>query len=392
MCIPSCGKDLTATASILYTTKGIDQPTSSSEVLQEQAEQATGNKTRKIATTIDISQHFASGTENCRRSIDIDLVPGEPFCSDSSDNKQQSQTRNLSATTGAAAARSNTIGKDAEKTDQMSSQCSHQAGTTHPMSGRSERESEEQQDDRNSPTCELPSYDVLTNPNEQLLTRKKQACNSKSEDKRSRHEIVGSHRTPVLHGYRNEEEWIIRHDPEARTLLIADSNMRRAQNLSAGWDTHVFPCAHLSDVPQLLYSTMRPRTAELKTVFVQVGINDRNRLPPTCIVDDMIRATRVLHVDLVYVGVSASFELPPGVRRNIDEMNQLLKSRCQFIVSPLPSDCVRIVAGDRQHIHHDSSTVDAIVAAICDFEKKMIESCEKKSRAGVYGYTQVKTI
>ena len=350
--------------------QGVDDLMPSTVTLQERNDHVADGE---APTTISMDPQANSSKDERRCLLDLNFDAGESSDIDMPTEKQLEQTQHISSMTSEKETESLTTAvephsKSAAAVNELvqvvASVCSS------PSCSDVESEREERY-----PPNKLSSNSPSRNDNKKPASR----LNLKEEISRHRMVSRGS-RTPVVHDYRHKEDWSIHLDPTAESLLVADSNMRRAHNLPSHWDAHVFPGAYLRDVPRLLFSMAKPRISALRRIFVQVGINDRDHLPAMSVVDDMIRAARVLHVDLAYVGVSTSLELPTCLRRNVCEMNQLLRSHCRFFVSPIPSEYVRVVAGDRQHIHHDEKTIDAIVAGICDFEKRMIRACEEARR------------
>ena len=146
------------------------------------------------------------------------------------------------------------------------------------------------------------------------------------------------------------------------TLIIADSNLRRAGNLRSEMELHVFPGSKLHHITRILNSAVI--NSNVKNILIAVGINNKSSNPYTCSADltNIVDVCKNLNRTCHFLGVSHR-DLPVRERINIDELNQMASKLLKTgYIPPLSTQQVVISAGDRRHrIHHDDNTVSKII-------------------------------
>jgi hypothetical protein len=162
-------------------------------------------------------------------------------------------------------------------------------------------------------------------------------------------------------------EWRVDILPRVDTIVLADSNMRAAEGLPAGWQLVVLPGAKFRHVIEAIEKGCRSDHRQVETAYLQVGVNhrdDKGLAEPEF--KETLRQVRRIARTVRYVGMSHDERLPGRVQDNIRRINRAWKDLADGYVRPLDVQDVRI---DDSHfgVHHDKDTVAKVVRSIVDY-------------------------
>ena len=175
--------------------------------------------------------------------------------------------------------------------------------------------------------------------------------------------------------YRGEkDQWKIQPAENTKSIIIGDSNLRHVSGVPDGWEVHFLSGAHFQHVARAVESIPQEPAGKY-TIFIQAGINHRNRYDATTKkdIEDLVMALnmnqgirRSLHV-----GVSVSKSLSSDQKDNIRKINDefvhcLQEENC---IQPLQPDDVNISRTDTVFgIHHTAATTDKILGTLFELD------------------------
>jgi hypothetical protein len=170
----------------------------------------------------------------------------------------------------------------------------------------------------------------------------------------------------------NKDDWTIEPSGDKSFLLLADSNMRHAPTVPAEWEIHCLPGARLRHVAGAI-SRLQARSSV--TVGIQVGINHRGdtteRIDGEIALLEQALNEEPTVRDVIIVGVSTPLSLTPEARDRIGYLNEAMLSSFgqDLCVPPLPEGELRIKPKDVFGIHHQDSSIQAILDTVVAFTK-----------------------
>lgn len=189
---------------------------------------------------------------------------------------------------------------------------------------------------------------------------------------------VTAHRQPPLpvgthevHGNRRDGPWSLCVEADTRRLIIGDSNLRHLNRLPAGWGVHAYPGATCGDILGLLESMVEVPHSKLRRIYVQVGINHRDReWPPTECIRAVVEEGHRRGIDVALVGVSVPAGLSARQRRNLENFNNAacIEAAGRYVAPLNPAD-VHVTDADRCGIHYDLGTVQRIFRSVAEYDE-----------------------
>lgn len=153
----------------------------------------------------------------------------------------------------------------------------------------------------------------------------------------------------------------------AKTVIIADSNMREAESNDPTVDIQVYPGANLNHVAAMLRLAKFPPS--VKEVVIAAGINNRDwsskGIQSSLSMVHSALARTQLSGHFVGVSISETAGLTTEQISNIKLLNDTARSRFkQNYIPALEPNLVQIREGDFYNIHHTKTTLDLIVQSI----------------------------
>lgn len=188
--------------------------------------------------------------------------------------------------------------------------------------------------------------------------------------------LTNSTGIPTIHPAGNavqKANWTVSMRPGAETLVLADSNFRRMQDIPDDWDVHVYPGANWNHGYGILSKYAKDAQAPRpKRIVLALGLNNRAQSSVSWR-HDMSRchstATKLTE-DTFVLGVSTTVRssLSFVELRNIEDMNgAAMKLAPARFIPPLLDEEVNILANDLAQIHHTCETIEAIKMSIQKF-------------------------
>lgn len=153
------------------------------------------------------------------------------------------------------------------------------------------------------------------------------------------------------------------------TIILADSNARKWDNIPPNWNVHCLPGANLLSVKEILERCMVPRN--ILHIVVAVGINDRARNPNRLM--DLVRevkqaADRFGHCRNHFLMVTQLPNFSDRESRNVAIINRTARDAWtfqNFIQGSQPRYVYYIAENDTAH--YDAATAARIVAKITKY-------------------------
>ena len=164
----------------------------------------------------------------------------------------------------------------------------------------------------------------------------------------------------------NKDDWKIVPAADTKVLLIGDSNLRTFSPVPTGWEIHCLPGAKFNNINDALQDVLIRRSDSLSVVYVQTGINHRDKHPDEYRrqLERLMMLNSQTDVTIAYVGVPRSTKLTPAQRNNIDALNEIMSNAfVDEFVEPIPDGQVEILQKD--NIHHSAWTSRKIMTSIC---------------------------
>ena len=156
-----------------------------------------------------------------------------------------------------------------------------------------------------------------------------------------------------------------------RTLIIADSNGLSMSHteLPRGCTLDVFRGAGIQHVPSLLRQATDHLAADLSTVVLAVGLN--NRLSSF---SDFITHLRDIrewaarnNKKLVFSAIPVLPSLPSSTKDAIFHLNDLAQDTVELYVDTVAEDDIQLVPHDSSSLHYDTKTAQVVVSKIFNF-------------------------
>ena len=182
---------------------------------------------------------------------------------------------------------------------------------------------------------------------------------------------------PFINGT-NKAQWRCEPQQTTKTVIIADSNFRRATNLPEDWEVQVFPGMNLEQATMVVGNSHLSSHASLEAIIISVGINNRKC---TAVSDNielgkLYTALAKTGKSSFYLGISIPKEMPKGQVEALTDIN--LRASKKFgskYIQPLSTKEVSVHPNDPYKIHYDQQTANAI----CDKITKHFLSAQHPS-------------
>lgn len=161
-----------------------------------------------------------------------------------------------------------------------------------------------------------------------------------------------------------KDDWTFTPRDDTKTIVIADSNMKRTPHVPIRWEIFSLPGATPAHAAKAVRRLKK--TTDLRHVIIQVGINYRNRGRGEYIREDfesIVQVLQTLGVRYTYSGISTAASLPASDREQCRYVNDVAREvfgQANFI-PPLPDDECVISETDPYGTHHTERTIERVV-------------------------------
>ena len=167
-----------------------------------------------------------------------------------------------------------------------------------------------------------------------------------------------------------KDDWRLDGFDTDKTLIIADSNFRRADNIPEEAIVISLPGAHLRHAANAIRHWRPSKPNQKLKLLVQVGINNRSDQRDTrdSEVQHLIHSIKShQHIERCsFVGISIPESMTAYEQNNLDVINDLMRSGLgpDRFIEPLPEQQVEVEERDRFGIHYTNRTGRLIMSKI----------------------------
>jgi len=172
-------------------------------------------------------------------------------------------------------------------------------------------------------------------------------------------------RGPTIHtGGMNKKDWKLDIRPGTKTLIISDSNFKRARDFPGDWQVEVFSGCQIGNMFRILHNYNFGVGRKPERIIISVGINNRAWLWASVVkeLNQLIRQLLDSEVPTFFLAIPIPQDLPDKEQELLRQINDHVERRAPnaFVESIQTSD----IKTDQDRIHYKQDTIDMIMHSL----------------------------